>query len=430
MAIPPLSRTPTQAVYPLGTRRTEELITEARTLACAEKYSYTEGWNDNTLVNIINLALNRCYNELTQIDNPANIQEFVGDVFARQQIYPIPEDVYMGIRIVDVRYLYSGPATPYAYVTLRQGAIQDRFSYPTNIPDTYCIRNRTILLSPTPNLTNLQSLVINYQKRMRTLDIRRGIVASILSPNGSVVGVSNANPCQITTSQPHGMATGSLASLAMLQGSFNLNTQFYTITVTGVSSFSLNGVDTTNTAPYTGGGFWFQNPLQFQLTFPTPTIKNINMKANADSVLDTVDYCCFNDRYGNPLVNAISLNGFNSSTNILTADPSYCFPDADLTLFQAAQNSPNPIYVLQGDYSSSVSQLDVQCEDHLIEYMVLRLLRLQSAAEPTDTQMQAEEAVLTRLREAYRKYRPSVMPIVWMQRMRPMSYPFGRRGMF
>jgi hypothetical protein len=118
------------------------------------------------------------------------------------------------------------------------------------------------------------------------------------------------------------------------------------------------------------------------------------------------------------------------NTFVLTADPNYVIPIANLTLFVALLANQDIVYALSGDYSSSHSQLDRQSEDHLIEYTVLRLLRLQSAAEPTVEQLEAEEAVLQRLRLAYRRYRPSVVPIVWQERLRPRSWPWGRRGMY
>ena len=312
MSITPFEPYPVTPKYPIGTRRTEEILTEARKLSCTERYSYTEGWDDNTLVDILNLAGNRCYNEITQIDNPANIKEYITNVVAGQQQYPIPKQVYFAIRFVDVRYLYAGVASPWAYMTLRQGAIQDRFSYPTNIPDTYAIRSGYLLLSPTPNQSLNNSLVINYQERLRSLDVRRGVVSSILTANGTVSGVSNANPCQITTSSPHTLSTGNLVSLANILGPTMLNGRYYTITVTGASTFTLDGVDSTEFPPYVSGGFWFLNPIQFQLTFPTNSQKDINMQANAASVLDKIDFCCFTDRYGNPVVDAVSLNNYNT----------------------------------------------------------------------------------------------------------------------
>ncbi|HET9433066.1 MAG TPA: hypothetical protein VFO37_04880 [Chitinophagaceae bacterium] len=341
--------------YASGTRRTEELIAAARSLSYSEQYSFTEGWDDNTVVTIMNLGLDRLYDKITQVDNVANIQEVSLNVVAQQQAYDIPIDVHMAVRIMDVRYLYGTQA--YEFITLRQGMIQDRFGYPTNIPDVYCIRNGQILLSPVPNLTKNNALIINYQKRMRKLDIRRGKVSSYT-------------------------ADGSNQNFVMT------------------------------------------------LTFSVLSQKDANLMENANSILDKIDYCTLVDRYGNAIVNAIPLNGYNQTTFALTALPTYTIPASEKAALDAALASGMIVYVVQGDYGSSHSELDRQCEDHLIEYMVLRLLRLQSAAEPTEAQMKTEEAVLDRLRWAYRRVGPSIMPIIFEQRSRPRSWPFGVRGIY
>lgn len=416
------------ATYMQGTRRLEEMIANARQLAYQEQYSYTEGWDDNVLAEIFNLGLDRLYASVTMIDNPANIEEVSLDTYAQQTEYDIPIDVHMAIRIMDVRYIYG--TQPYEFITLRQGMIQDRFSYPTNIPDTYCIRNGKILLSPTPNQTKLNSLVINYQKRMRKLDIRRGKVASISSLRGTVTGATQANPCQITTNAAHGLVTGQKVSFQNVGGMTQLNGNTYTITVTGATTFTLNATDSTSYTAFTAGGSWFLNPIVFQLNFTVTSQKDTNLQANANSILDKVDWCCLIDRYGTPIVNAIPLNGYNQSSYLLTCANNYVFPAEELDALNSALTNSDLIYVVSGDYSSSHSELDRQCEDQLIEFAVLRLLRLQSAAEPTRDQMEAEEAVLQRLVAAYRRYRPSIMPVVWQERLRPRSWPWGRRGMF
>ncbi len=341
--------------YALGTRRTEELISAARSLSYSEQYSFTEGWDDNTVVSIMNLGLDRLYDKITQVDNVANIQETSLDVVAQQQSYDIPIDVHMAIRIMDVRYLFG--TQQWEFITLRQGMIQDRFGYPTNIPDIYCIRDGKILLSPVPNLTKDNALIINYQKRMRKVDIRRGKLAS----------------------------------------------------------YTVNGSN--------------QN-FVMTLSFSVLSQKDANLMENANSILDKIDYCTLVDRYGTPIVSAIPLNGYNQTTFALTALPTYTIPTGEKAALDAALGSGSIVYVVQGDYSSSHSELDRQCEDHLIEYTVLRLLRLQSAAEPTEVQMRTEEAVLDRLRWAYRRVRPSVMPIIFEQRSRLRSWPFGVRGIY
>lgn len=343
------------ASYVSGTRRTEELITEARKLAYQETYSYTEGWDDNTMVDIMNLGLDRLYGAITEINNPANIQQTTLSSIAGQQAYDIPIDVHLAVRIMDVRYLYGTQS--WQFVTLRQSMIEDRFSYPTNIPDVYCIRDGQILLSPTPNQTKDGSIIINYQKRMRKLDIRRGKISS------------------------------------------------YSEDVSGLN-------------------------VTFQLNFTVLSEKDNNMYNNGLSVLDRIDYCCIVDRLGNSVVDAIPLQGFNKTTLVLTAIPSYSLSTEEQAALDAALNAGDTLYVIQGDYSSTHSELDRQSEDYLIEYSILRLLRLQSAAEPTEKQLETEEAVLKRLMWAYRRNRPAITKIVWEESYRQRSWPFGRRGMY
>ena len=230
-------------VYMKGTRRIDEMAMNARQLAYQENYSFTEGWNDNTLAEIFNLGLNQLYDAITQVDEVANIEEYTQTVVAGVQEYLIPQNVKLKSQIMNVRYLY-GPES-WQFVTLEQGMIQDRFSYPTNIPTTYCIRNGKILLSPTPNITRQNSLIINYQKRMRSLDYRRGKVSGIASPYGNVVNITNSNPCEVETEFAHGLSTNMKVGLSGIFEPAELIDRTFIITVTGANTFTLNNVYTT-----------------------------------------------------------------------------------------------------------------------------------------------------------------------------------------
>lgn len=415
-----------QTIYQQGTRRIDEMAANARQLSYQEAYSYTEGWDDNTVGQIFNLGLNQLYDKICQIDNVANIEEYTMDVIAGVQSYMIPQHVKLALQIMNVRYLY-GPET-WQFVTLEQGMIQDRFSYPTNIPTTYCLRNGYILLSPTPNISRPQSLIVNYQKRMRKLDYRRGKVTNIISAYGNITGISNANPCQITTEFAHGLSTGMKVGISGIFDIAQLIDETFIITVTGADTFTLNNVDSTFFNVFQGTALWFQNPVLFQLNFTVTSQKDVNLQANANSVLDKIDWACFVDRNGEHVIDAIPLAGYNMTTLILTADSNYVIPYFSWLRFSALITNQDTFYVVGGDYSSTHSQLDRQSEDLLIEYTVLRLLRLQSAAEPTETQLANEAAVLDRLAISYRRYRPSVVPIIWQQRLRTRSWFWGGRG--
>lgn len=336
----------------MSTRRSELLINNARALSYTESYSLTEGWNDNVAVELLNLGLNKLYMAITEIDNPANIEEYTQDVVSGQQSYDIPIDVQMYIRIMDVRYLWG--TQNYEFVTLRQGMIQDRLDYPINVPSMYCIRDSKILLSPAPNISKQNALIINFQKRMRSLDIRRG----------------------------------------------------------RVSSRSLGP------------------PVTFNLSFTANSQKDANLRSNADSVLDKIDYCCIVDIHGEPIVSAIPLYGYNMSTQVLTALDSYSIPAAELAVLDSALGNGDQLFVTQGIYSSTNSELDMTCEDFLVEFMVKRFLRLQSNTTETMEARAEEEQVLSRLVNAYRRYRPTQYPIRWVQNYSPFTYPFGNRGVY
>lgn len=416
-------------IYRKGTRRIDELAANARQLSYQERYSYTEGWNDNTLAEIFNLGLNQLYDKICEIDNVANVEEYVQNVVSGVQEYDIPQDVNTAIQIINVRYLY-GPQS-WQFVTLEQGMIQDRYSYPTNIPSTYCIRNGKLLLSPTPNISRENALIVNYQKRMRSLDYRRGKVDSILSPYGNVVNITNPAPgvVEVETQNPHNLTTGDPVGLTGDFVPFNLDQRSYFVTVTGLNTFTLDNVSTLD-SPFSGTCLWFKNPVQFQLSFTISSQKDVNLKANADAILDKVDWACFTSRNGEPIIDAIPLAGYNALTYVLTCESNYVIPYDNWLAFDSYIQSQQTFYVITGDYASTHSQLDRKSEDLLIEYVVLRLLRLQSAAEPTVEQLQAEEAVLKRLAIAYRRYRPSIVPIIYQQRLRSRSWYWGGRGAY
>jgi hypothetical protein len=168
--------------------------------------------------------------------------------------------------------------------------------------------------------------------------------------------------------------------------------------------------------------------VQFQLNFTVTSQKDVNLQANANSLLDKIDWCCFVDRNGNSIIDAIPINSYNQNTFVITMDANYVIPYTSWLAFTGIITNQDTFYVISGDYSSTHSQLDRQSEDLLVEYCVLRLLRLQSAAEPTAAQLAAEEKVLDRLAIAYRRYRPSVVPIIYQQRLRSRSWFNGWRS--
>jgi hypothetical protein len=72
---------------------------------------------------------------------------------------------------------------------------------------------------------------------------------------GVITGALQTNPAQIH-SVAHGLQTGAQIIIRNVGGMIQLNNKTYTITVTGVDDFTLDGVDATLYTPYTSGGYW------------------------------------------------------------------------------------------------------------------------------------------------------------------------------
>lgn len=72
---------------------------------------------------------------------------------------------------------------------------------------------------------------------------------------GAITNAAQTNPVQITA-PTHNLQTGAVLIIRDVDGMTQLNNQTYTITVTGVNSYTLDGIDGTAFSPYISGGVW------------------------------------------------------------------------------------------------------------------------------------------------------------------------------
>lgn len=472
------------------TRRAQDLIWEARTLGYSENYSTTEGWDDNVLCTILNLGLQRLYNALTKIDDAAYVQQVNIDTVSLQQAYDLPIDVHMSLRLIDVRYIYG--QTEYQFIELVNSPIQDRYAYPGNLPQIYCIRDGQILLSPVPTATRLGALEINYQKRLRTLDIRRGILSGFtqtIQPihMDTVLGNQN-NVSTININIGGTVVTGDVVTFTDAYGDIQTDTvtasvpnvsvsfanlysvldgaQMTTVTVSAVVMGNQTAVTTINIYPgstiavgnivnfFDSSGNEHSvavtavvpnvsfsvgsavsvldstmvtaqpSPATITVSYTASSQKDGNLRTNGESVFGYTDYVCLVDPYGNIIASGIEIAGYNQITQTLTCQPNYSFLPEDIAAINAAVASGLTIYLVKGRYASTNSELDSWCEAALIEYMVLRLLRLQSDAAETVNQMGAEASVIDALVTQHRRIRPTVYRAEMMGSRRSQYYPY------
>ncbi len=86
---------------------------------------------------------------------------------------------------------------------------------------------------------------------------------SQISRSGSISGITQANPGEVTTSANHLLQTGQFVTISGVVGMTQVNGKTYEITVTGANTFTI-GVDTTSYTAYVSGGSWKVNDLSAQ----------------------------------------------------------------------------------------------------------------------------------------------------------------------
>jgi hypothetical protein len=78
-------------------------------------------------------------------------------------------------------------------------------------------------------------------------------LAGIDTPN-VITGITQANPAEVTTFGNHGYTTGDQVYMVYAGGMTELDGRFFTITVTGVDTFTLDDEDSTGHTAYVSGG--------------------------------------------------------------------------------------------------------------------------------------------------------------------------------
>jgi len=78
--------------------------------------------------------------------------------------------------------------------------------------------------------------------------------AGQLGPQIAITSISQANPALVTTTAPHGLATGDIVGLYNTTAMLQVATIFFVITVTGATTFTIE-LDTTGFAAAATGGF-------------------------------------------------------------------------------------------------------------------------------------------------------------------------------
>lgn len=143
------------------------------------------------------------------------------------------------------------------------------------------ITTPTVITSPNHNLVSGQVITIS------DIPSTDPFAASLNSPRiGVITGATQSFPC-IITSVNHGLLMGSRVVITGVLGMVELNGLSYLITVTGVNTFALDGIDSTNFTAYTGGGAWsFTNAFAIEIDPASDPVNSFQLWRYSPTTLD------------------------------------------------------------------------------------------------------------------------------------------------
>lgn len=158
-------------------KRTEFLIEDIKRSVEAQLSSSGGGISDLEILQYLNSAQDRIFSKIVSARPKTFLAETQIDLVADQEAYTLPSTLYMGTNIVMVEYLYGSGSVDYAPLPAR--VLFDRRSDIKNsYPDYYIRKGNQILIQPTPSTARTNGLRVTYQRRLRDLDIRRGVITS------------------------------------------------------------------------------------------------------------------------------------------------------------------------------------------------------------------------------------------------------------
>lgn len=135
----------------------------------------TEGVSTDLILEFINDAQEYLQGKLIEVFPSDFTAESEIDIEANVEGYSIPDNIFIGNKIVSIEYSHSGLARD--YLTLVSRSIDSRDSTPGNQPRFYIRRSGQVLLNPIP-LTAQGKIRANYYRALDRLDIRRGKITS------------------------------------------------------------------------------------------------------------------------------------------------------------------------------------------------------------------------------------------------------------
>lgn len=168
----------------MSLQRLDILIREARARTGNQTYADGQGIQQRDFVSFANDAAARLHNVMMLKRPSLYVKEGFLNVTANTASITLPTDVHIKHNILKVDYSHDGTARNYAPLELRTPR-QEVSS--TGYPQSYFLRDGSLILSPIPQTSVTNGIRLNYQYVVPRLDIRRGKISSVNTGAGTIV---------------------------------------------------------------------------------------------------------------------------------------------------------------------------------------------------------------------------------------------------
>ena len=190
-------------------------------------------------------------------------------IVADQEAYDIPDNVYLGERIVNVEYSATGLTRD--YFKLYEVSLSFRNTYPSLRPQNYIRRNGQILLRPTPNQSG-GTLRVTYERQLDSVDTRRGQVNG--TPSGAVIDLTHGTFGAPSTTDEALLVANAYVCISDAFGNVMLRNGLVSSYVAGTDALTL----AANVSTYLVGSYTLANLADGYLTIGQYTTTHSKLK--------------------------------------------------------------------------------------------------------------------------------------------------------
>lgn len=155
----------------------------------------TSSISDEDFLRYLNFGQENAQAIILQSQSAKFQSEVIFNIIADQEAYYLPENTYMGDRVVNVEYSFTGEERNYQPIYER--GLKSRSSYPQSYITSYIRRDKAILVQPMPAASQ-GYLRVTCERQADKLELRRGVITA----STVTLGVITALTVNTTGSYP------------------------------------------------------------------------------------------------------------------------------------------------------------------------------------------------------------------------------------